>query len=177
MVMRMLRFLSHFFLPGISYVQVGWHLFYLNCNLAYLSIVSTDRKILLLGIVQALFEASMYVFILEWTPALTNTLKEYSIDKTDSSHPPIPHGKIKKRALLSQDTAAHQLFYLGYIFASYMVAMMMGSNSFKIFSKYVTPDALLMFVCLPITTEIDLIFRILDLDILLPFLQLAYLFL
>jgi len=45
-----------------------------------------------LGIVQALFEASMYVFVLEWTPALTEALNQDSIDKTDSKNPPIPHG-------------------------------------------------------------------------------------
>ena len=53
-----------------------------------------DRKILLLGIVQALFEASMYVFILEWTPALTEALSLSKLDKTDSKNPPIPHGRL-----------------------------------------------------------------------------------
>jgi hypothetical protein len=46
-----------------------------------------------LGITQALFEASMYVFILEWTPALTEAMKRAEIDKTDGKNPPIPHGK------------------------------------------------------------------------------------
>jgi MFS transporter, MFS domain-containing protein family, molybdate-anion transporter len=53
----------------------------------------------------------MYVFVLEWTPALT--LKE-KVDKSDSSNPPIPHG---------------------FIFASFMVAVMIGSNLFKILTK------------------------------------------
>ena len=51
-----------------------------------------DRKVFLLGIVQALFEASMYVFVLEWTPALTEALNKSNIDKTDNKNPPIPHG-------------------------------------------------------------------------------------
>lgn len=53
---------------------------------------SEDRKIFFLGIVQALFEASMYVFVLEWTPALTEALNKGFIDKTDNKNPPIPHG-------------------------------------------------------------------------------------
>jgi len=51
-----------------------------------------------LGIVQSLFEASMYVFVLEWTPALTEALNKVGVDKTDSSNPPIPHG-LNKRLL------------------------------------------------------------------------------
>lgn len=51
-----------------------------------------DRKVFLLGVVQALFEASMYVFVLEWTPALTEALNLDNVDKTDNKNPPIPHG-------------------------------------------------------------------------------------
>ncbi|CAF0782605.1 unnamed protein product [Adineta steineri] len=91
---------------------------------AYNSIKS-DRKIFLLGIVQALFEASMYVFVLEWTPALTEALSVPSVDKTDNKNPPIPHG---------------------YVFASYMVAMMMGSNSFKVFCNYTTPESFMRYI-------------------------------
>lgn len=58
----------------------------------------SDRKILLLGIAQSLFEAAMYVFILEWTPALTQALNKATINKTDSKNPPIPHGTRKARS-------------------------------------------------------------------------------
>lgn len=34
----------------------------------------------------------MYVFVLEWTPALTEALNQESVDKTDNKNPPIPHG-------------------------------------------------------------------------------------
>ena len=34
----------------------------------------------------------MYVFVLEWTPALTEALNNAVIDKTDNKNPPIPHG-------------------------------------------------------------------------------------
>jgi hypothetical protein len=50
-----------------------------------------------LGIIQALFEASMYVFVLEWTPALTGALNKGFVDKTDNKNPPIPHG-LKNRS-------------------------------------------------------------------------------
>jgi hypothetical protein len=72
-----------------------------------------DRKVLYLGLIQSLFEGSMYVFVLEWTPALTNASKA-PIDLQDFKTPPIPHG---------------------FIFAAYMVAVMIGSNIFKILSK------------------------------------------
>ena len=67
---------------------------------------------LLLGLIQSLFEGSMYVFVLEWTPALT--IKSQDMNKSDSSNPPIPHG---------------------IIFAAYMVAVMIGRNCFKILVK------------------------------------------
>jgi len=82
--------------------------------------IKSDRKIFLLGIVQALFEASMYVFVLEWTPALTQALNKSVVDKTDNKNPPIPHG---------------------YVFASYMVSMMIGSNLFKVLCNYTTPES------------------------------------
>ena len=36
----------------------------------------------------------MYVFILEWTPALTQAMNKSVLDKTDNRNPPIPHGNI-----------------------------------------------------------------------------------
>ncbi len=76
--------------------------------------IKTDRNVLFLGLIQSLFEGSMYVFVLEWTPALT-----VSGNKTDSANPPIPHG---------------------FIFAAYMVAVMIGSNLFKILIKVKKPE-------------------------------------
>ena len=45
-----------------------------------------DPKIVLLGLVQAFFEGSMYTFVLKWTPALT--------PEDNLKNPPIPHGVI-----------------------------------------------------------------------------------
>ena len=65
-------------------------------------LISTDYKVLCLGLIQSLFEGSMYVFVLEWTPALTpadpkpNTLRSLlGADDTDDGHRgTIPHGHI-----------------------------------------------------------------------------------
>ncbi len=47
-----------------------------------------DHKILCLGLIQSLFEGSMYTFVLEWTPALSSSQP----DPTRKDH--IPHGYI-----------------------------------------------------------------------------------
>lgn len=77
---------------------------------AYQAIVS-DKRIMMLGLVQGLFEGCMYVFVLEWTPALT-IQSDVALD--NAKEPPIPHG---------------------FIFAAFMVAMMIGSNLFKVLSN------------------------------------------
>ncbi|VDD86310.1 unnamed protein product [Enterobius vermicularis] len=73
-----------------------------------------DGKVICLGIIQSLFEGSMYVFVLEWTPALTL-----------ASRTAIPHG---------------------YIFATFMVACMMGSSLFKMLSKTHRPESFMRYV-------------------------------
>ena len=61
----------------------------------------SDPKILYLGLIQSLFEGSMYVFVLEWTPALTNAAAEQpterkllSTEENDGHRGVIPHGHI-----------------------------------------------------------------------------------
>lgn len=73
-----------------------------------------DGKVICLGVIQSLFEGSMYVFVLEWTPALS-AASEFII----------PHG---------------------YIFASFMVACMMGSSLFKMLSKDYRPESFMRYV-------------------------------
>jgi len=56
-----------------------------------------DHKILCLGLIQSLFEGSMYTFVLEWTPALTpdNLSPANTGTATDTSErSTIPHGYI-----------------------------------------------------------------------------------
>ncbi|XP_074646442.1 molybdate-anion transporter-like [Tubulanus polymorphus] len=81
--------------------------------------IRTDPKILCLGLIQSLFEGSMYTFVLEWTPALT------------------PHtDKVKTtRALLSKEDGHIGTIPHGYVFAGFMVAIMIGSSLFKLFSR------------------------------------------
>ncbi|VDK30215.1 unnamed protein product [Gongylonema pulchrum] len=57
----------------------------------------------------------MYVFVLEWTPAISEA----------TGNTEIPHG---------------------YIFASFMVAIMIGSSIFKLLSKYDRPESFMRFV-------------------------------
>eukprot|EP00127_Corallochytrium_limacisporum_P003131 Clim_evm60s146 gene=Clim_evmTU60s146 len=63
-----------------------------------LDCIRRDRRVLLLGVVQSMFEGGMYIFVLLWTPAFNS----YDGD--------VPHG---------------------YIFASFMIACMIGSGVFE----------------------------------------------
>lgn len=40
-----------------------------------MKVIASDEKILLVGAVQALFEAAMYIFVLQWPPAITAAIK------------------------------------------------------------------------------------------------------
>jgi len=56
-----------------------------------------DYKILCLGLIQSLFEGSMYTFVLEWTPALTPANQSPADSDTATSsadRSTIPHGYI-----------------------------------------------------------------------------------
>jgi hypothetical protein len=93
MVMQMHQFLNRLFQHGKRLNLVNRRMNKVNNHFRSFCL---DKKIFLLGIVQALFEASMYIFVLEWTPALTQALNKANIDKTDNKNPPIPHGLISK---------------------------------------------------------------------------------
>lgn len=85
--------------------------------------IKSDYKILCLGLIQSLFEGSMYVFVLEWTPALTPPAGQHSGRKlldTEEQTATIPHG---------------------HIFAGFMVSIMIGSSLFKLLSRYTTPES------------------------------------
>jgi len=68
-----------------------------------ISILSKDRKVCLLGVIQSLFEASMYVFVFMWTPALNE-----------------------------DPSANQQQLPYGVIFACFMVCIMVGSSIFTL---------------------------------------------
>lgn len=67
----------------------------------------TDNKVLYLGLIQSLFEGSMYVFVLEWTPALT-------------PKPPVADVSAKRHLL--EDNNGHRTIPHGHIFAAFMVS-------------------------------------------------------
>jgi len=81
--------------------------------------LTQDRKVFGLGLVQSLFEGSMYMFVLEWTPALGRAVGPGGS---------IPHG---------------------YTFASFMLCVMMGSTLFRMSSQRgIRPEQSLIFVLL-----------------------------
>jgi hypothetical protein len=67
------------------------------------NVLKSDSRILMLGLIQACFEASMYSFVLEWTPALEVASFE---DESDFVGGKLPHGTV---------------------FSSFMVSIMMGT--------------------------------------------------
>lgn len=69
-----------------------------------------------MALIQSLFEGTLYLFVLEWTPALS-----------DASGALIPHG---------------------YIFASFMVSIMIGSTIFRLLSKHQRPESFMRFAFL-----------------------------
>lgn len=91
--------------------------------------IRTDYKILCLGLIQSLFEGSMYVFVLEWTPALSPpksaTAENGEEIGEDGHRGEIPHGQI---------------------FAAFMVAIMIGSSLFKLLSKYTSVESFMRVV-------------------------------
>eukprot|EP01091_Cochliopodium_minus_P014170 TRINITY_DN4767_c0_g1_i2.p1 TRINITY_DN4767_c0_g1~~TRINITY_DN4767_c0_g1_i2.p1 ORF type:complete len:443 (-),score=61.49 TRINITY_DN4767_c0_g1_i2:12-1340(-) len=79
--------------------------------------LSNDKKIMVLGLMQSLFEASMYTFVFMWSPAIID-----SLPKNTS----IPYGLI---------------------FACFMVCIMIGSNIFSfLIRKSVRPETLISFI-------------------------------
>lgn len=91
-----------------------------------LATIRSNRKILCLGLIQMLFEGSMYTFVLEWTPALMATERETSA----ANEAEITSGTQQK----TEDDHHVDIPY-GYIFSSFMVAIMIGSSLFKLLSR------------------------------------------
>lgn len=84
-----------------------------------IQVIRQDPKVFCLGLIQSLFEGSMYSFVLEWTPALTPD-SQVGIKNVD--HDNIPHG---------------------WIFASFMVSVMLGSHVFKLLYRLTYVESLL----------------------------------
>ncbi len=56
-----------------------------------LNVISKDKKILLLGAMQALFEGAMYIFVINWVPALRKVIETTAFGAAGSV---IPFGKV-----------------------------------------------------------------------------------
>lgn len=78
-----------------------------------LTILLQDKRMLLLGAVQALFEGAMYIFVLQWPPAMKAVIRG---------------------AWLAGDADAIAVPY-GTIFSCFMAACLLGSSAFSTMSK------------------------------------------
>lgn len=71
------------------------------------NLLKSDSRILFLGLIQACFEAGMYSFVLEWTPALeVSSFEDDGESSFDFVEEKLPHGTV---------------------FSSFMVSIMMGT--------------------------------------------------
>ncbi|GAB1602001.1 molybdate-anion transporter-like [Argonauta hians] len=85
-------------------------------------LIREDNKVLCLGMIQSLFEGSMYIFVLEWTPTI-------------------------KAAYYSTPGAKPELLY-GLIFSAFMLSVMLGSYVFKVSQQYMSVESFMRFVLL-----------------------------
>ena len=81
-----------------------------------LSAVRSDIAIFQLGVIQSLFEGSMYVFVFLWTPTLTQEEPEFHESKTNLH---------------------------GLVFSAYMLAVMLGASMFPKLTSNRTPAQLM----------------------------------
>ena len=106
-----------------------------------LKIVMTDKKMLMLGAVQSLFEGSMYIFVMQWPPALIVAVKGYyGADET------VPFGTIFScfmaccmvgstifGKLSSRKRASMERLFLGMLVVS---AISMGAATWAIYADH-----------------------------------------
>ncbi|KAN0047284.1 hypothetical protein ACTA71_001666 [Dictyostelium dimigraforme] len=107
-------------------ITIQWNENYGDSSSSLLSTLKTsiqssinDPAIISLGIIQSLFEASMYTFVFMWTPTL----------------------------LESSDLIGVQLPF-GLIFATFMVCVMIGSSIFNLLQKNLKPEILIQYILL-----------------------------
>jgi len=99
--------------------------------------LASDKKILILGVMQSLFEASMYTFVFMWSP---------SLDDATGPEKKVPYGLV---------------------FACFMVAIMIGSSIFSIaINRGLRPETLISFVYLIATCAFIVVLFFKDLNML-----------
>ncbi len=87
--------LKRSFITALSTIQKG------NRNIWLFSFFSSfkhlfcfeDRRVMYLGLIQSFFEGSMYVFILQWTPAITSAVS-HGVLLPGAPSPTVPYGYI-----------------------------------------------------------------------------------
>ncbi|XP_055333112.1 molybdate-anion transporter-like isoform X2 [Paramacrobiotus metropolitanus] len=82
-----------------------------------------DTNVLLVGLIQSLFEGSMYIFVLLWTPALEVKSKDHIEKAGEPKNILLPHG---------------------YIFSAFMIAVALGSFLFSCLSRRLSLERILM---------------------------------
>ena len=80
-----------------------------------IKLLKDDSRILFLGLIQACFEASMYSFVLEWTPAL-------KVDKENKNGDDTFDFGFQHKGDFLDEKLPH-----GTVFSSFMVSIMMGT--------------------------------------------------
>jgi MFS family permease len=83
-----------------------------------LRIIMGDPKIICLGIVQSLFEAAMYIFVITWAPLMQQTIQA-TVENSEAT----PYGKI---------------------FSCFMAACMLGSTFFTILNKMIRLERIMI---------------------------------
>ncbi|KRZ87245.1 Major facilitator superfamily domain-containing protein 5 [Trichinella sp. T8] len=86
-------------------------------------IIANNKRVAYLGLVQSLFEGSMYTFVLEWTPVLTAAV----LNSPDPKDRFLPHGLV---------------------FASFMICIMIGSSVFKLMANIWRPEFFMKYIFL-----------------------------
>ncbi|KAI6198334.1 hypothetical protein M3Y99_01884500 [Aphelenchoides fujianensis] len=86
-----------------------------------IGVIRDEPPVFCLGIIQSFFEGSMYTFVLMWTPTLNSAMRADVPDGT------IPHG---------------------FVFATFMVAIMIGSSVFKLLQRVSHPESFMRYVLL-----------------------------
>lgn len=94
--------------------------------------ISSDGRILMIGMVTAVFEAVLYVFIFIWTPSL----QRRAVARSGGTG--ALDGTLASAANSAADTAG--VVPLGLVFAAYMVSKMCGTYLFKHLERATTPE-------------------------------------
>jgi MFS family permease len=122
----MLSFILLMFLTAV--VHLHWTENYGNTELevaqnlkSAFQAIKSNFSILLLGLVQSLFEGAMYVFVFMWTPTLSEATEEFSKPNT---------------------------YMHGLVFSSFMLAVMLGSSIYSKLSEKTSPTQIMSILLL-----------------------------